>query len=200
MEGTFPDDYQDKELAGKKAKFDCKLVELKKRTLPELNDAFAEMVRPGTTLEALKSDIRKNIQASREQETRRAQRQQIVDYLVKKNPFDVPRTMVELQARKLLESMAQDFKARGQKFPQLKDEEVKAVWGSAEEIVRGGLLLKRIALQENIELNDGKLKERVSFLAGQWNQSLEQAEQVLQQQGVMDRIRDEVLTDQISTF
>ncbi len=200
VQGTFPDDYNEKPLAGKKANFQCKLVEIKKRTLPELNDSFAENVRPGMTLLALKADIRKNLQLSKERETRRAQRQGILDYLVGKNPFDVPNSMIEMQSRRLLESMAQDLKERGQALPPLKDDEMKAIRSSAEEIVRGGLVLKRIAIQENISLAEDKMQTRLTQLAEQFKQTPAETEKFLESQGVLDRIRDEVLTDQIFDF
>jgi trigger factor len=200
VEGTFPADYHEKTLAGKTALFDCKLVELKKQILPEVNDAFAENVRPGMTLLALKSDIRKNIEQSKERESRRAHRQQIIEYLVKKNEFDVPKGLVEMQSRKLLDSMAEDLKARGQALPTLKDDEMKAVWSSAEEIVRGGLLLKSIAKEENISLAESKMDDRIRSLATQWNQPEAETRTFLEKQGVMDRIRDEVLTEQIFDF
>jgi trigger factor len=200
VEGTFPADYHEKDLAGKTALFDCKLLELKTRTLPEVNDAFAEKVRPGMTLLALKSDIRKSIEASKEKETRRNQRQQIIEHLVKKNAFEVPNGLIEMQSRKLLDSMAEDLKARGEKLPTLKEDEMKAVWSSAEEIVRGGLLLKNIAREEKIALSEDKMMERIGVLAKQWNQSESETRVFLEKQGVLDRIRDEVLTDQIFDF
>ncbi len=200
VKGTFPDDYNEKPLAGKSAVFDCKLLELKKRTLPEVNDAFAENVRPGMTLLALKADIRKNLEMSKERETRRAQRQGILDYLVGKNPFDVPNSMIEMQSRRLLDSMAQDLKSRGQALPTLKDEEMKAIRSSAEEIVRGGLVLKRIAVQENISLAEDKMQVRLAQLAEQFKQTPAETEKFLESQGVLDRIRDEVLTDQIFDY
>jgi trigger factor len=200
VEGTFPADYHEKELASKTAVFDCKIIELKTRTLPEVNDQFAETVRPGTTLLSLKSDIRTNIEGTKTQQARRAQRQEIIDYLVSKNGFDVPKTMIENQSRKLLENMAQDLKSRGQALPPLKEDEMAAVRSSAEEIVRGGMLLKRIAIQENIEISEDKLMGRVSELAKQWNQKPEETRKFLEDQGVLDRVRDEVLTDQIFDF
>lgn len=200
VQGTFPDDYNEKPLAGKKANFQCKLVEIKKRTLPELNDSFAESVRPGMTLLALKADIRKNLELSKKSETRRAQRQSILDYLVGKNPFDVPNSMIEMQSRRLLDSMAQDLKSRGQALPPLKDDEMKAIRSSAEEIVRGGLVLKRIAVQEKISLAEDKMQARLTQLAEQFKQTPAETEKFLESQGVLDRIRDEVLTDQIFDF
>ena len=71
---------------------------------------------------------------------------------------------------------------------------------SAEEIVRGGLVLKRIAQQEKIELSDAKVNERVAQIAQQWNQKPEETAAFLEKQGVLDRVRDEVLTDQIFDF
>jgi trigger factor len=200
VEGTFPVDYHEKDLAGKTALFDCKLMELKTRTLPEVNDAFAEKVRPGMTLLALKSDIRKSIEASKEKETRRNQRQQIIEHLVKMNAFEVPNGLIEMQSRKLLDSMAEDLKARGEKLPALKEDEMKSVWSSAEQIVRGGLLLKNIAREEKISLSEDKMMERIAVLAKQWNQNESETRTFLEKQGVLDRIRDEVLTDQIFDF
>ncbi len=200
VEGTFPPDYHEKDLAGQKALFDCKVLGLKERTLPEVNDAFAEQVKPGLTLLALRADIRKNLQSTKEREVRRAQRQQIIDHLVKKNSFDVPSSMIDMQARKLLDSMTQDLKMRGQALPELKDEEMSAVRGSAEEIVRGGLLLKHIALKEKIGLAEDKLDARLNTLAQQWGQPAAEARKFLEKQGMLDRIRDEVLTDQIFDF
>jgi trigger factor len=200
VQGTFPADYHEKDLAGKTAIFQCKILELKTRTLPEVNDQFAESVRPGTTLLSLKSDIRKNIEGTKAQQSRRAQRQEIIDYLVSKNGFDVPKSMIDNQSRKLLENMAQDLKSRGQALPPLKEDEMQAVRSSAEEIVRGGLLLKRIAIQENIELSEEKVLGRVTELAKQWNQKPEETQKFLESQGVLDRVRDEVLTDQIFDF
>jgi trigger factor len=200
VKGTFPTDYHEKDLAGKTAEFDCKILELKKRTLPDVNDAFAENVKPGSTLLGLRADIRKNLETAKEREVRRAQRQQIIDHLVQKNSFSVPSAMVEMQSRKLLESMAQDMKMRGQALPELQEEEMKAVRGSAEEIVRGGLLLKNIALKENISLAEAKLDARLHTLAQQWGQPMAEARKFLEKQGMLDRIRDEVLTDQIFDF
>lgn len=197
---SFPADYHEKTLAGKKTKFDCKLLELKQRVLPELTDAFAESVRPGMTLLALRADIRKNLETSKARDVRRNQRQEILDSLIAKNAFDVPQSMIEMQSRKLIESMEYDLKQRGQAMPDLKPEELKSVRKSAENIVRGGLLLKKVAQEEKIQLAEEKVNARVSELATQWKQTPEQTAQFLESQGVMDRIRDEVLTDQIFDF
>ena len=57
----FPDDFGNKDLAGRNALFDCKLVELKKKVLPALDDALAAQLREGGTLEGLKIEIRESI-------------------------------------------------------------------------------------------------------------------------------------------
>src|SRR5262249_3269197 len=95
--GKFPEQYDDKNLAGKEANFECKLVELKKKTLPEVNDAFAAQIKEGSTLLSLRQDIRTNIAASKVEDQQKAQRGAIIDYLIENNPFDVPSSLVDQQ-------------------------------------------------------------------------------------------------------
>ncbi len=74
VDEKFPEDYQDKALAGKEAFYDVKLVELKKKVLPALDDAFAAQLKEGATLEQITKEIRENLQKGREQDNDRAQR------------------------------------------------------------------------------------------------------------------------------
>lgn len=196
----FPEDYDEKSLAGKEATFDCKLLELKKKTLPELNDAFAEQLKVGTTLEALNQEIRENILRSKRDDVQRNQRQEIIDYLIKNNQFDVPSSLVQQQAQSLMQWMDSDLKKRGMSVSQLKQDELESVQIRAENMVRSSLLLKEIAQKEKIELDEDKLQERVDAVATQLNRSAAETRNFLEGKGMIDRLRDEVLTDQVFDF
>ncbi|NBT60082.1 trigger factor, partial [bacterium] len=82
IEDVFPADYPEKEFSGKKAKFELKILELKKKVLLELNDDFAKQLKEGANLDAIKQEIRDNIKSSKEAEARREERQVVVDYLI----------------------------------------------------------------------------------------------------------------------
>ena len=200
VNGKFPDEYGDKNLSGKEAVFDCKLIELKKKTLPEVDDAFASQIKPGSTLEELKKEIHESLVASKREDTQKAQRNEVVEYLINNNRFDVPASLVDQQARSLLQWMDQDLKQKGLSANQLKQEDFDAVRKRAEQMVRSSLLLKEIALKEKISLDESKVNSRIEAIASQLNRSPEDTEKYLSGKGMLDRLRDEVLTDQIFDF
>ena len=62
FELSFPEDYFNKELAGKQVKFHVKLKEIRKQILPELDDEFAKDLGEYETLDQLKDSIRDHLQ------------------------------------------------------------------------------------------------------------------------------------------
>jgi trigger factor len=200
VEEAFPPEYSDKKMAGKEALFSVKLIEVKKKVLPPLDDAFASQLREGWKLDQLKEDVRKNILQSKEEENQSKERQQIIDYLVNNNSFEVPTSMIDEQASHLVQSVQEDIKRRGMNPPPLKPEEMKSVRERAERMVRSSLLLKEVAVKEKIVLDDQRVSARVDAIAGQLGRSVDETQKLLTGRNMMQRIRDEILTDQVFEF
>lgn len=200
VEEFFPEEYGDKEVAGKTALFSVKLLELKNRILPELNDAFASQLKEGATVESLTQEVRENIKQSKEEEAKKAQRQEIVDHLVAENKFEVPQTLVQEQTVALMDWMREDFKRRGIKMPQPKPEDMESIKQRAENMVKSTLILKEIAIKESIKLDTERLQNRVNEIAVQLGKTVEEAQKFLSEKGIIQRLRDEILTDQLFEF
>lgn len=198
---TFPKDYHEPKLSGRPAQFDIKILAIQDRHLPELSDAFAAQLKEGATLLSLRQDIRTSLEASRKAEVRKQQRGQIMDWLLDKNQFAVPRSMLESQARSLYESMTADLKRRGSKPPEnLGEEELKALESSADQMVRSSLILRAICEKEKITLDEGLLEGRIAEVAQRTQRSNDDVKQILEKQGILNRIKDEILTDQVFDF
>ena len=200
VEETFPEEYGDKDVAGKTALFTVKLLELKKRVLPELNDAFATQLKEGATVDSITQEVKSNIKQNKEEEAKRAQRQEIVDHLIAENKFEVPASLVQEQSTALMQWMTDDFKRRGIKMPNPKPEELESIRQRAENMVKSTLILKEIAIKENIKLDTAKLEARVGEIAVQLGKSAEDAQKFLNEKGITQRLRDEILTDQLFDF
>jgi trigger factor len=200
VEELFPEEYGDKEVAGKTALFSVKLLELKNRVLPELNDAFASQLKDGATVDSLTEEVRENIKQSKEEEAKKAQRQEIVDHLVAENKFEVPQTLVQEQTVALMDWMREDFKRRGIKMPQPKPEDMESIKQRAENMVKSTLILKEIAIKEDIKLDTERLQNRVNEIAVQLGKTVEEAQKFLSEKGITQRLRDEILTDQLFEF
>jgi len=197
VEDVFPADYPEKDLSGKKATFHLKLLEIKKKVLPELNDDFAKQLKEGATLETIKTEIKDNIKSSKEAELKREERQAVVDYLVENNRFEVAQSFVQNQAAQLVQWMEEDWKKRGMKMPPLQPEELEEVKKRAERMVRTSLLLREVANQEKISLDPERLNQRVQLIATQLGRNVEETEKLLEGRNMMDKIKDEILTDQV---
>ena len=200
IDEMFPEEYSDKAVAGKKATFTCKLIEVKKKNLPEADDAFANQIREGWTIANLREDIEKNLRQQKDEETQSAQRQEMLDYLVKYNEFEAPSSMVDERAQQLIQSVQEDMKRRGMNPPPIKPEEMKTVRERAERVVRGSLLLKEIAAKENIALDEQRLNARIDAIAGQLNRSVDETKKFLSGKGLLNRLSHEILTDQVFEF
>ena len=196
----FPDDYDDKTLSGHDAVFEVKLIELKKKVLPELNDAFASQLKEGSTLAGIKDEIRESLKSGKEEENEKNRRNDIIEYLINQNSFEVPKSMVEKQGQMLVGWMRDDMKKRGYPATPIKEEEMKSVEKRAEFMVKSSLLLREIAIKENITLDEQLLNQRIETIAGKLNRSVDDTRKWLSGKGMLDKLNDEILTDQIFNF
>jgi trigger factor len=152
----YPSDYPNKALAGKTVMFKIKVNEIKEKDLPELNDDFAKDM--GTeNLEDLKVKVKETIEV---QETRRQNmdvEKQIFDYLLEKNKFEVPQSLIFQQKKTLFESMKSYMQNQGaskeyiEKQAELKDAKFRE---EAEKNVRLSYILNSVYKKENLVVTD----------------------------------------------
>ena len=80
----FPEDYRAEDLAGKEARFEVKVHEIKEKRYPALNDDFAKDVGDFQTLLELRADIRKRLEDAEEQEAERQLEQDLIAAVVER--------------------------------------------------------------------------------------------------------------------
>jgi trigger factor len=96
--------------------------------------------------------------------------------------------------------MEEDWKKRGMKMPALQKNDEEEVKKRAEKMVRTSLVLREVAVKEKISLDPERLKNRIDLIATQLGRPVEEAEKFLSGRGMMDKIKDEILTDQVFDF
>ncbi|RUQ81783.1 trigger factor [Legionella septentrionalis] len=103
---NFPEDYGHKDLAGKEAKFKIKVKQVLAGKLPEFNDAFAEKfnIKEGG-MEALKKDIKENMERELERRISSLNRETIFNKLLEKNKFDLPMSLINQEIEHLKHEM-----------------------------------------------------------------------------------------------
>jgi trigger factor len=92
---AFPEDYHQKELAGKPVVFKVKLKEVKEKILPELDDEFAKDVSEFDTLSEYRQSIREKLTAAKKEESDRAFEDAVLTKLGDSLECDVPEAMID---------------------------------------------------------------------------------------------------------
>lgn len=102
VEATFPEDYFQTELAGKKAKFKIVLHDLKEKELPELNEAFVEELTRGEmkTIEELREYLTRTNADEARQACLNALDDAIIDAVTQQISFDMPKSMMTEEVNK----------------------------------------------------------------------------------------------------
>ena len=108
FELTFPDDYHEESLRGKRARFDVKLLDLREKRLPEVDDAFAQSVSEVQTLEELRAELRSALEARAAAEARHAFADRIIEFATANASVEIPEVMI----RNEVELMRDELRSR----------------------------------------------------------------------------------------
>ncbi|MDR1262893.1 MAG: trigger factor, partial [Oscillospiraceae bacterium] len=103
---TFPDDYFQEGLHGKKAVFHIKVHSIHTRELPDMDDEFAKDVSEFDTLDEYKADLRAKLEKSAKQRADYQYESDLLDALTECTVTEVPDIMIEREARRGLQRQA----------------------------------------------------------------------------------------------
>ncbi|MDR2811932.1 MAG: trigger factor [Endomicrobium sp.] len=155
----YPLDYPNKTLAGKTVMFKIKINEIKEKELPELNNDFAKDIGM-ENLEDLKKKVKETIEAEEIRRQNMDVEKQIINYLLEKNKFDVPQSLVEQQKKILVEKM----KSYMQNQVAYKEIEQQLLIGEpkfreeAEKNVRLFYILNSVYAKEDLTITDADIE------------------------------------------
>lgn len=180
---TFPKDYSATELQGKKASFTVNVKTVRELALPKLDDTFAGKVGPFRTIQELKDDIKKQLEAEKENQAQRAFENDLLAQIAEKAKADIPTSLIDEEIDRMEEEERRNLVYRGQTWQEHLDAEGKTaeqhkegLRESAEARVKTGLVLGEVAQAEGINVTDAELDERINALKQQYNDQQMQAE------------------------
>ncbi len=162
----FPDSYPQEDAAGRKARFEITLKELKQRELPALDDAFAQQASDKQTLAELRDDLESRLRQDAEQRGRAARHDALVAALVEQLEVELPETLVQQEIRNLIEQTAGQIAQQGMDVKKLFTPDlVRSLMDTsrpeAEQRLRRSLALQALASADNIRVEDEAVEARV---------------------------------------
>ena len=196
---TFPEDYGQKDLAGKAAVFACKVNAIKEKKLPELNDEFADEVSEFSTLDEYKKDIEKNLLVRAEEQYKQTKENAAVAAAVADADIEIPDAMLETQAESLVNEFAQNLQMQGMNIDMYlqytglqKDQLVEQFKPQAKTRIQNSLVLEAVAKAENIEASDEDLAAEYGKMAAQYNMPVDNIKKVF---GESEQYKDDMKKD-----
>ncbi len=177
IEATFPEDYFKKELVGEQVIFQVKLNEIREEILPELDDDFAKNISDKfDSLDALKDQIKENLQAGYTKRIEQELNEQIFKQLIEKTEFEVPDTLVDAELEQIMKDAERSFAQSNQKFEDVgltRESLMEKYRPTAEKQVRRHLILSKLVEQEALELSDEELEKGFQEMADTYQQPVE---------------------------
>lgn len=184
---TFPEDYAQKDLAGKPAVFHCTIKKIKEKILPELNDAFADEVSEFSTLEEYKQDIAKKAHERKAENNKNQKENQAIDKVIDNATIDIPAPMLSTTQENILNEYSQSMMMQGIRFDDYlnylgmtRQQFLDEVKPQAEKRIRTRLCLEEIAKAENIEATEEDVQKEMEDLAKQYNMEIDRVKKIFE--------------------
>lgn len=178
LELTFPKDYHAKDLAGAKVVFETLLKQVNEVQKPKFDDEFAAKCGPFKTMDELKADIKKNLEAQNEQKIRDRYRDDLVGALVKKSKVSAPEILISDQLNFIKNDVSRNAAAQGLSFEELIERGGQTVeeWEKearpiAEARVKASLVLQILARDQKIEASDDEVSAKLAELRDVYQKS-----------------------------
>lgn len=170
---TYEDNFEDKDLAGKTKKLKITLTALKVRNLPDLDDELAQDVNEKyKTLADMKADIKKNMEVTRDKRIAEIKSQSLLEQLVEKNAFDLPKSMVAAELDSRWRMMAQQFRTTPEQLDKLvaasgqTKEAMLTEWtGDAEKMLKSRIIVEALLKERNITVTPEEIDAEYEKIA-----------------------------------
>jgi trigger factor len=170
----FPADYQGQDVAGKEADFLVTMKKIEAAHLPGVDDAFAKAlgIKDGT-VEALRGDVRKNLEREVKFRLMSRNKAAVMDALVKSAELDVPKSLVESETERMIESARADLKQRGIKDADTAPIPADIFKPQSERRVRLGLVVAELVRASNLQAKPEQLQKHIEELSQSYERPAE---------------------------
>lgn len=191
---TFPEEYQEKSLAGQPVVFEVRVNSIKKKVVPELDQAFVEEVsETAENMEQLREEIKKRLTEQSMSMADANTRDAAVVEAVEKAEIDIPPVMIEQQLDQLIDDMRQRLQMQGISLEQYLEytagdmETLRENYRSrAEFTVKRDLVMEAIAKAEDFPVSQEEIDEQITAMSTQYWQPVEKIREALERNNSME--------------
>jgi len=186
----FPKDYHAEDLRGRKVDFTIRTHRVEEQVLPPIDDSLAEMfsVAEGG-LEQFRQDVLENMRHEADQKVKARIREQLVDGLLDANPIEIPKALKHQE----MHSMQHEAMRRLGIEDHDKAPPMENFAASAEKRVRLGLLLSQLISEQNLVLDEDRVRAHVEEMCAGYENAEEMVNMYLSTPQVRQQVEPVVL-------
>jgi len=162
---NFPADYQAAELAGKTVQFEVTVKKVESARLPEIDADFAKQLGVSDgDVDKMRVEVRSNLEREVKKRLLAKVKEQVMEALLKVNPIEVPKALVEIESQQMAEAARRDMESRGMG---MKNIPVEPSWFTeqATRRVKLGLLLAELVKAKDLHVKPEQVRAIVDEFA-----------------------------------
>jgi trigger factor len=177
-----------------KADIKVKILEIKKKEVPEFNEELVKKLGLGETLEEAKEKIAKELEESFKREVEEEKKQRILNELVAAHKFTIPQTLVGRELKILVDNRLEELRRAYNISPQqVNIEELsKELLPLAVFSVASRLILDEYAKKFNIEVSEEEINQEIEKLAKLYNVPAEELKKEFEEKGLIEGLKQEI--------
>jgi trigger factor len=159
IEKVYPDDFPQKEFAGKKERYTVTVKNLEVETLPELNDEFVKTIDEKLeSVEMFRKETQKRLEQQHNYEADMRFNSDLAQQLIEENPIEMPEGLIE----NYLNNIVRDMKARD---PKIKEADIRQYYrGEAEFQLKLHYIKEQVIKEEKLEVTDEDIKKAIDAI------------------------------------
>jgi trigger factor len=188
----WPDDFPDEAQRSRSKMVRVTVNEVKRKSLPDLDDAFASEVGDFDSLAEMRAAVRADMVEAAKRESDAEARTRLLDEIIGANAFDVPPSWVQ----QLVEGYAKAYQIPESEF----DRFATQFRPTAERQVRRDLIVETIAETESLKATEGDLDDKITALAEKRGQNPGQVYATLQKAGRLNELERGITEDKVFTW
>ncbi|MDD2048240.1 trigger factor [Pseudomonas putida] len=191
---SFPEDYQNLDLAGKAAEFTVTVNSVSEPKLPELNEEFfAQFGIKETGIDGFRAEVRKNMERELRQAIKTKVKNQVMDGLLAANPIEVPKALLENEVNRLRVQAVQQFGGN------IKPEQLPAELfeEQAKRRVVLGLIVAEVVKQNELKPDEARVREMIQEMASAYQEPEQVVAWYYKNDQQLNEVRSVVLEEQV---
>ena len=194
---TFPENYGKSDIAGKAAKFDVEIKDIKFKEYPELNDEFVQDTTEFETLEEYKNELVGKLLAQKTTNAKNEKQESILTQLIEKAEMDVPDAMIENDIDMKIDEFSRNIQQQGlslDMYLEYMGQNLQAMRDAyrpiSEKQVKGRLVLEAVAAAENFDVTDDEVQAEIKRISEAYHMEYDKLKDVLRDEDKKNLIND----------